>query len=91
MAAVGDVPDLAGLVVAIGAGHDAFPGVEVGGASPDTVPADAVMGLAVMGGPILTVRFISTVFISNRYPLSKSGHADIIQSIGERKPAESAA
>ena len=29
MAAVGDVPDLAGLVVAIGAGHDAFPGVEV--------------------------------------------------------------
>lgn len=54
-------------------------------ATPETVPPEAVASLAFMGGPLLMLLFMSTVFISNRYPLDVVKHGKIVREIAARK------
>jgi Na+/melibiose symporter-like transporter len=56
------------------------------GASPETVPDDAVLSLAIFSGPVMFVLFAATVLISSRYPLTQSRHAEIMRQI-EVRPA----
>ena len=59
-------------------------------ASPETVPADAVLSLAILSGPVMFVLFSATVIISSRYPLTAARHSDIMHAIkargGSRQP-----
>ena len=61
------------------------------GASPDTVPAEAVLNLAIMSGPVMFVLFAATVMVSSRYPLTADRHSEIMQSIEARRPARGGA
>jgi len=54
------------------------------GASPETVPADAVLSLAVMSGPFMFVLFAATVLVSRRYSLTQARHGEIMQAIAAR-------
>jgi Na+/melibiose symporter-like transporter len=53
-------------------------------ASPETVPADAVLSLAIFSGPVMFVLFSATVIVSSRYPLTAARHSDIMQAIKAR-------
>jgi len=53
-------------------------------ATPENVPADAVLSLAVLSGPILFILFSATVVISSRYPLTVARHREIMSSIRKR-------
>ena len=57
------------------------------GASPDTVPADAVLSLAIMSGPVMFVLFAATVIVSSRYPLTANRHGEIMREIEARRLA----
>ena len=59
-------------------------------ATPDNVPPEAVLSLAVLSGPVLFVLFAATVVISSRFPLSASRHGEIMREI-ERRAEEAAA
>jgi glycoside/pentoside/hexuronide:cation symporter, GPH family len=59
-------------------------------ATPDSVPAEAVMKLAIMSGPVMLLLFVATVLISNRYPMTESRHREIMEEIALRE-AQSAA
>jgi GPH family glycoside/pentoside/hexuronide:cation symporter len=61
------------------------------GASPETVPADAVLSLAIMSGPVMFVLFAATVIVSSRYPLSAAKHSEIMAAIEARTLAEAGA
>jgi Na+/melibiose symporter-like transporter len=54
------------------------------GASPDTVPPEAVLSLAIMSGPLMFVLFAATVFVSGRYRLTAKKHAEIMAAIEAR-------
>jgi GPH family glycoside/pentoside/hexuronide:cation symporter len=54
------------------------------GASPDTVPAEAVLSLAIMSGPLMLVLFAATVIVSSRYPLTAKKHGVIMAAIVAR-------
>ncbi|MFT4520165.1 MAG: GPH family glycoside/pentoside/hexuronide:cation symporter [Halioglobus sp.] len=54
-------------------------------ATPDNVPADAVLKLAILSGPVMFILFFATVFISNRYPMTAQRHRDIVAGIEARK------
>ena len=54
-------------------------------ATPETVPVEAIMKLAILSGPVLLVLFIATVLISNRYPMSEARHREIMAKIAERE------
>lgn len=58
------------------------------GASPENVPADAVLSLAIMSGPVMFVLFAATVIVSGRYPLTANRHQEIIQAIEARRSVE---
>jgi glycoside/pentoside/hexuronide:cation symporter, GPH family len=58
------------------------------GASPETVPADAVLSLAIMSGPVMFVLFAATVIVSSRYPLTANRHREIMQTIAARRPTD---
>lgn len=51
------------------------------GASPETVPAEAVMHLAIFSGPVMFLLFAATVVISHRYPLTEERHRQIMAEI----------
>jgi len=51
------------------------------GASPETVPADAVLSLAILSGPVLFVLFTATVIITSHYPMTAARHREIIEEI----------
>lgn len=52
-------------------------------ASPETVPPDAVLSLAILSGPVMFVLFSATVIVSTRYPLTAAKHRDIMRGIQE--------
>ena len=52
-------------------------------ATPDNVPPDAVLSLAILSGPVLFVLFVATVVISSRFPLSAKRHREIMREIEE--------
>ncbi len=54
------------------------------GASPESVPADAVLKLAILSGPLMFILFTATVLVTRRYPLSAAKHREIITSIKAR-------
>jgi Na+/melibiose symporter-like transporter len=54
-------------------------------ASPETIPADAVMNLAILSGPVMFLLFAATVVISNRYPLTAEKHREIMEEIDSRR------
>ncbi|MFT4767534.1 MAG: GPH family glycoside/pentoside/hexuronide:cation symporter [Glaciecola sp.] len=58
------------------------------GASPESVPADAVVKLAILSGPLMFILFTATVLVSRRYPLSAARHREIIANIKSRATAE---
>ena len=58
-------------------------------ASPDNVPPEAVLSLAVLSGPVLFVLFAATVLISSRFPLTATRHAQIMREIEARAVAVS--
>ena len=60
-------------------------------ADPDNVPADAVLNLAILSGPVMFVLFAATVIVSSRYKLTASRHAEIMAGIAARVPAEAVA
>jgi Na+/melibiose symporter-like transporter len=53
-------------------------------ASPENVPADAVMNLAILSGPLMFLLFAATVMISSRYPLTEGRHREIMARIRAR-------
>ena len=53
-------------------------------ATPDNVPPEAVLSLAILSGPVLFVLFAATVVISSRFPLTAAKHARIMQEIESR-------
>jgi Na+/melibiose symporter-like transporter len=57
------------------------------GASPETVPQEAVLNLAILSGPVLFVLFCATVIISNRYPMTAARHGSIMAAIEARAQA----
>ena len=54
------------------------------GASPDTVPSEAVFSLAVLSGPVMFILFTATVIVSSRYPLTAARHSEIMQGVAAR-------
>ena len=54
------------------------------GASPETVPDDAVLSLAIFSGPVMFILFAATVLISSRYPLTLARHGEITREIAAR-------
>ena len=50
-------------------------------ASLDTITPEVVNSLAMLAGPFMLLLFVSTVFISRRYPLDKKRHNDIVAAI----------
>ncbi len=56
-------------------------------ATPETVPADAVLSLAILSGPVMLVLFVATVLISNRYPMTAQRHQEIMAGIEARSAA----
>ncbi len=50
-------------------------------ATPDNVPPEAVLNLAVLSGPVLFVLFAATVVISSRFPLTAKRHGEIMREI----------
>jgi Na+/melibiose symporter-like transporter len=61
------------------------------GASPETVPTDAVLSLAILSGPVMFLLFAATVVISNRYPLTEEKHHQIRAEIHARQAGEAVA
>ena len=55
-------------------------------ATPENVPSEAVLSLAVLSGPVLFVLFTATVVISSRYPLTAARHKEIMSGIQARLP-----
>jgi len=53
-------------------------------ATPDNVPPEAVLSLAVLSGPVLFVLFAATVVISSRFPLTAARHSQIMRTIASR-------
>jgi Na+/melibiose symporter-like transporter len=53
-------------------------------ATPDNVPPEAVLSLAVLSGPVLFVLFAATVVVSSRFPLTAERHARIMRDIEMR-------
>lgn len=53
-------------------------------ASPETVPAEAVLKLAILSGPVMFILFAATVIVSSRYPLTAARHREIMRKIGEK-------
>lgn len=53
-------------------------------ATPETVPVEAVMKLAILSGPVMLLLFVATVLISNRYPMTEARHREIIKEIAAR-------
>ena len=53
-------------------------------ATPENVPPEAVLSLAILSGPVLFVLFAATVVISSRFPLTAARHAAIMREIGSR-------
>jgi Na+/melibiose symporter-like transporter len=58
-------------------------------ATPENVPAEAVMSLAIFSGPVMFILFAATVMISNRYPMTLGRHAEIMAAIQARAKADS--
>ncbi len=50
-------------------------------ATVETINPEVVSSLAMLGGPIMLLLFISTVFISRRYPLDQKRHSEILAAI----------
>ncbi|RLA55849.1 MAG: hypothetical protein DRR04_14465 [Gammaproteobacteria bacterium] len=50
-------------------------------ATPENVPADAVLNLAIFSGPVMLILFVATVVISNRYPMTADRHREIMAGI----------
>lgn len=50
-------------------------------ATPETVPPEAVMNLAILSGPVMFVLFAGTVLISSRYPMTEERHREIMAGI----------
>jgi GPH family glycoside/pentoside/hexuronide:cation symporter len=48
---------------------------------PEDVALETVNLLAVLGGPGMMIFFLSTIFISNRYPLNEARHKEIMAGI----------
>jgi Na+/melibiose symporter-like transporter len=57
-------------------------------ASPENIPAEAVMNLAIFSGPVMFLLFAATVVISNRYPLTAEKHRAIMEEIESRRTGE---
>ena len=53
-------------------------------ATPETVPADAVIKLAVFPGQLMLILFVATVLISSRYPMNAEQHRKIMSAIKAR-------
>ena len=53
-------------------------------ASPEKVPADAVLSLAIFSGPVMFVLCSATAIVSSRYPLTAARHNDIMKAIKAR-------
>ena len=53
-------------------------------ASPENVPADAVLSLAILSGPVMFVLFSATVLVSARYPLTAARHRELMEEINAR-------
>jgi Na+/melibiose symporter-like transporter len=58
-------------------------------ATLENIPPEAVTSLAVFGGPVLFVLFLSTILVSRRFPLDEAQHQQILLQIAERKQANS--
>ena len=54
------------------------------GANPADVPADTLMGLALLCGPFTVLLFLSSIATSWRYPINEQRHQDIVASIKAR-------
>ena len=61
------------------------------GASPAEVPAEALINLAILAGPVSMILMLLTIVIVWRYPLHESRHSEILKEIEQRKAAEPAA
>ncbi len=53
-------------------------------ATPDSVPPESVLGLAILSGPVLFLLFACTVVISSRFPLTAARHGEIMREIEQR-------
>jgi Na+/melibiose symporter-like transporter len=56
-------------------------------ATPENVPPEAVLSLAILSGPVLFVLFVATVVISSRFPLTAAKHGEIMRQIELRAVA----
>jgi GPH family glycoside/pentoside/hexuronide:cation symporter len=54
------------------------------GANPADVPADTLMGLAILCGPVTVLLFLSVIITSWRYPINEQRHLTIIAAINAR-------
>lgn len=54
------------------------------GANPADVPADALMGLAILCGPVTVFLFFSAIITSRHYPINQQRHQTIIAAINAR-------
>ncbi len=54
------------------------------GANPADVPADTLMGLALLCGPFTVLLFLSSIATSWRYPINQQRHQEIVASINAR-------
>lgn len=54
-------------------------------ASPETVPPDAVLSLAILSGPVMFLLFCATVIVSARYPMTAARHREIMSTITAKK------
>jgi Na+/melibiose symporter-like transporter len=55
------------------------------GANPADVPAETLMGLAMVCGPVTMLLFLSAIITSWRYPISEQRHQTIIATINTAK------
>ena len=54
-------------------------------ASPESVPQEAVMSLAILSGPLLFLLFLCTVVVTRSYPIDAARHKEICEAIAARR------
>ena len=53
-------------------------------ATPESVPPEAVLNLAILSGPVMLILFLATVLISSRYPMTEQRHREILEGIAAK-------
>ncbi len=51
------------------------------GASPETVPSDAILKLSILAGPVSMLAFMMTIVVARSYALNQAKHTEILAKI----------